>query len=226
MRTLVLSGWTQPVDALSHALDGEIIHFDYSDYPSPEASFAGLKALSAIDNVVGWSMGGQLAVRAIEAGALRPRHLTLVAVPWQFVAPFGMGAKTFELFRESYMRDPARLKERFGGLIAKGDKHARQILEEMRHHPEVGNTQRWLPWLDELGTYSLDGADLSLLPSTLLIHGEQDAITPHAQALRFAHLPQVTLSSWGEAGHAPHLHDPQRLWREIAAHRARSRAAA
>ena len=226
MRTLALSGWTQPADALADALEGKVVLFDYSDYASPGASFAGLEPFADAESVIGWSMGGQLAVRAIEAGVLRPRHLTLIATPWQFVAPFGMGRQTFELFRETYRKDAARLKERFAGLIAKGDLHARRIIENMRHHPHVEDTARWLPWLDDLGRHSFDSAGLTRLPPTLVIHGEKDAITPYAQALRFADLPQVTLSGWKDAGHAPHLHDPARLWREIAAHRAHIEVAA
>lgn len=226
MSTLTLSGWTQPADALAHVTN-DALSFDYSDYTSPEASFVGLKQFADVESVIGWSMGGQLALRAIAAGMLKPKHVTLIATPWQFVADYGMGGRTFELFYDTYARDAASHKARFHALIAKGDKYERQVLEQLRHHPEVENTQRWLPWLEDLGRYSLDTADLSKLPPTLLVQGRNDTIVRYPQALKMqSMLPQLTLSIWEEAGHAPHLHDPRRLLKEIVAHRAQHKVAA
>lgn len=170
--------------------------------------------------------GGQLALRAIAEGVLRPRHLTLIATPWQFVGPGGMGKETFTLFRESYQRDPARSMERFAGLVAKNDTRQREILRDFRHHPSADDAARWLPWLDALAEYHPDAAFLEQLPPTLAIHGEADAIVPVAQAEQFCALPNVTISRWEGTGHAPHLHDPARLAREIAEHRRAQKAAA
>lgn len=228
MKTLALSGWSQPSDALARVFPGEHVTFDYSDYPSPEASFAALKKqFGQTEYIIGWSMGGQLALRAIAEGVLKPKHLTLLASPWQFVSDYGMGARTFELFRDTYARDAANHKERFHALIAKGDAHESRILRELTHHGDVENTDRWLPWLDMLGSYSLDNADLSRLPPTLLIQGKNDTIVRYPQALKFkSMLPQITLSTWENAGHAPHLHDTTRLMEEIMEHRAQHKVAA
>lgn len=221
MKTLTLSGWTQPADALARALPGEYDVFDYSDYASPEASFEGLKKHFAhADSVIAWSMGGQLALRAIAAGALKPKQLTLLGVPWRFVGAEGMGLRTFELFRDNYSADPARTKERFHALVAMGDAHHRRIKRELDHHPKVEDAARWLPWLDELGRHALSVTGFENIPPTLIIHGRGDAIVPHAQARKlYGMLPGATLSVWKDAGHAPHLHDTPRLIQEIQAHR-------
>ena len=84
MSTLLLSGWSQPVDALAHLVDDPIF-FDYSDYPNADAAIAALKKLSP-RHAVAWSMGGQLLLRAMAAGALAPKHVTLIAAPMQFVS--------------------------------------------------------------------------------------------------------------------------------------------
>ncbi len=223
MSTLTLSGWTQPVDALMHLAE-DAVTFDYSDYPSPEASFVGLGKFSEVERIIAWSMGGQLALRAMAAGVLKPKHLTLIAPPAQFVTADGlkgMDPLTFEQFRTNYAGDPARTKERFHGLIAKGDADFKRVKEMLGYHPQVEDTARWLPWLDDLAAYRLPPASLANLPPTLIIHGMNDVIVPHAQSLHLAQMsPQVTLRSWDTVGHAPHLHDASRVMAEIAAHRA------
>ena len=217
MKTLTLSGWTQPADALAVALGlPQALQFDYSDYAGPEESYAGLQNLADAEHVIGWSMGGQLAIRAIAAGVLKPKRLTLVAAPYQFVSDAGfnggMDPITFQQFRDSYARDAARTKQRFHALIAKGDRDPRGVMGLLGYHPDVENTARWLPWLERLGADSLREVDMSLLPPTLIIHGENDAITPIAQSVALAEkLPQAVVDRWEETGHAPHLRDRLRL---------------
>jgi pimeloyl-ACP methyl ester carboxylesterase len=132
-----------------------------------------------------------------------------------------MGPETFALFRASYAENPARTKDRFHALIAKGDADGKRIMTKLRHHPDVENTARWLPWLDALASYSLADASLARSPRTLIIHGMNDAIVPLAQSeILLAKLPRATLQRWEQTGHAPHLHDAARLRAAIAAHRA------
>lgn len=225
MSTLLLSGWTQPADALLPVAEDGVL-FDYSDYPSPLAAIEALRAVKP-RQVVAWSMGGQLALRAIAAGALAPEHLTLLAAPVQFVGDVtlaGMDPTTYQLFRHSYVSDPARTKARFHGLVAKGDRQMRQVMEQLRHHPQVEDVARWLPWLEDLAAQRLDVSALASAPPTLIIHGMNDAIVPLAQSEYLArHLPQATLHRWADVAHAPHLHDAARLRAEIAAHRATHR---
>lgn len=222
MRSLILSGWTQPTNALA-TVEPDAATFDYSAYASPEDSFAALEKFKHTKNIVAWSMGGQLALRAIAAGVLSPKHLTLIATPYQFVSGGevkGMDPLTFTQFRENYARDPARTKARFHGLVAKGDRDFARVHGLLGHHPEVENTTRWLPWLDALGAHSFAGESFHHLPPTLIVHGKEDAIVPHAQAAHLhAALPKAQLNAWEGVAHAPHLHDAARLRAEIDAHR-------
>lgn len=209
MKTLTLSGWAQPADALARIVP-DSLHFDYSDYANPEASFEGLKQFADVERIVAWSMGGQLALRAIAAGVLKPRKLVLVASAYQFVSEFGMDDFTFNQFRKNYETDPARAKTRFHGLVAKGDTHAKRILSELDHHHDVENTARWLPWLDDLAAYTLEHTDLSAIPETLILHGEEDAIVPIAQSEKLVkRLKSGILERWKACAHAPHLHDSE-----------------
>lgn len=224
MATLILSGWAQPANALEHVVDGDVYYFDWSSYPSPKSAIEGLRDFTrgtVIDNVVAWSMGGQLAMRAIAAGALKPKHVTLIAAPFQFVCEkLGMNRIDYGMFRDCYAKDPFRSKERFHTLLAKGDRKMRELLNILVHHPKVEDKSRWLPWLDELGRFAMDASSLASMPPTLIVHGTHDAVVPHVQSEHFVrYIPQVKLSTWEEVGHVPHLHDPERLKAEIAAHR-------
>ena len=141
MSTLILSGWTQSAEPLAALAPGARV-FDYSDYPSIERCFPGLATYRETKHVIAWSMGGQLALRAIAIGALAPKHLTLIATPYRFVGEDGMGAETFRLFRESYAKDTARTKTRFHALVGKGDAKQSEVIHRLKHHADVENTDR------------------------------------------------------------------------------------
>lgn len=216
--TLTLSGWVQPADAIAKQLPNGAFTFDYSDYPSPEASFEGLKQFANVPYIIGWSMGGQLAMRAILAGVLKPKHLTLIGTPHKFVSHYGMDSFTFDNFRGNYVADPVRSKQKFLRLIAKGDKDAERVMNALTYHPDIENTARWVPWLDALAAYTLGDATFNV--PTLIIQGEHDAIVPHGQGLKLLEtLPNAEFSEWRGVSHAPHVHDANRLWREITEHR-------
>jgi len=218
---LTLSGWAQPSDAVARAIAPEAAWFDYSAYPNAAASFEALHTFREHEHVIGWSMGGQLALRAIAAGVLRPRKLTLIAAPYQFVRTpslaQAMDTLTFTTFRENYVTDPERTAGRFHALVAKGDARFREVMSGLSHHAQVLDTGRWLPWLDDLGATSLAGLDLTAVPETSIIHGTHDAIVPIAQAQLLADaIPSARIERWEGVAHAPHLHDATRL-RELLA---------
>ncbi len=222
MTTLTLSGWAQPATALSHLAEVSV-SFDYSDYTNPNLAIEALKNINP-STCIAWSLGGVVALRAIAAGAIAPAHLTLIGVPYQFVQTpdfsHAMGADTYQKFHANYTSNPSRTKDRFLTLIAKGDRDDRRILQSLTHHHEVENTARWLPWLGWLGTDNLGEIASARLPPTLIIHGEQDAIVHPAQATKLREvIPHAMISLWSEVGHAPHMHDVERLRAEIAAHR-------
>jgi pimeloyl-ACP methyl ester carboxylesterase len=222
MTTLLLSGWMQPVDALAHLEAGATL-FDYSAHGNADAAMEQMARINP-SRVIGWSMGGQLALRAIMAGAITPKHLTLIAAPIQFVSDAkvkGMDPITFRQFRENYATDPARTKTRLHGLVAKGDRDMKRVMGQLSHHPKVEDVAHWLPWLDDLGAQRLGSTALASAPPTLIIHGMSDAIVPFTQSEHLARmLPRAQVNAWPEVGHAPHVHDSARLMTEIAAHRA------
>jgi len=221
---VTLSGWTQPADAISKALNINAEAFDYSHYASPEQMFEALKSHRETPHIIAWSLGGQLVMRAIAEGVLAPSYVTLIATPYQFVsdASFksGMDPLTFQQFRANYAQNAARSKERFKALIAKGDSKFRDVMEATRHHEAVEDTARWLPWLDDLGNYSHAASNAQYSGMKIqIIHGMEDAITPVAQTEAWhRHHPEIGIYRWQGAAHAPHLHDADRLRNHLHEH--------
>ena len=220
---LSLSGWTQPTDAIASVLGAHVSTFDYSEHATPEAAIDALQSHGETKHVVAWSMGGLFAVRAIEAGALNPEKLTLVAPPYRFVNgdgfEAGMDPQTFVMFRDNYTNDASRTKTRFHGLVAKGDARMREVVPLLGHHEHVENVSRWLPWLEDLGAYNHASSAHAHLPDTQLIQGENDAIVPKGQAAAWAqHYPSIKVHFWENVGHAPHFHDKARFLAQVKAH--------
>lgn len=211
MNILALSGWGQPHDALA-TLAPDALHFDYAQFPSQEDVFSVLEG-RCFDRVIGWSLGGQLAVEALAKNILRARELVLIATPYQFVQSegekLGMERGTYEKFRENYARNPSRTLARAWELVAHHDKHAAQIQQRLRNADSAAVLSRqWTYWFDRLGHFSCNALELSRLPPTLLVHGANDAVVAHAQSGRFLErLGQARLITLDSCGHAPHWHD-------------------
>lgn len=212
MITWCFNGWAQPSDGLAE-IAPHARHIAYSDY-APKEFWSHLPHESP-DVLIGWSLGGQLAVRAVLEAGLCPRALVLLGTPWRFVAapdwPQGMGRSTYDLFRENYATQPERTARRFAQLVAQGDTHSNRIAaEQATHWDTMSDRTRWLPWLDDLAAWM--PGDVSALPPALIVHGAGDRIVASAQAAQWeSRLMQSKLHLWDECGHAPHLHDAPRL---------------
>lgn len=222
MSILTLSGWGTPADAVANTIAPDAIRFDYSDYADLDEAMEALRTFQGIDHVIGWSLGGQLALHALAAGALNPSKLTLIATPFQFVkggsVQQGMDRFTFDTFRENYTQAPERTATRFNGLVAKGDRQMRAVMSKLDLHAQVTDTNRWLPWLDSLDHDSVAKLALHGMPPTTIIHGSEDGIVPVAQAQLLASaLPDARVEIWEGVAHAPHLHDAARLMERSAA---------
>ena len=223
MKTIAFSGWTRP-PALMNMLGEDIVAVDYAPHRSLPDFFGELAARHAdADHVIGWSLGGQLAVRAIALGVLRPKRLTLISAPYQFVACdaflHGMAPPVYAMFRESYLRNTPKTVGKFAALIAKGDRHMHRVLQQLAGHHRADDTDRWLWWLEDLAAFSCRALALDHFPPTLLIHGREDAIVPPMQSEAFAAaLPAAALHLLEGCGHAPHLHDSETIRNLIAGH--------
>ena len=215
MKTFLISGWAQPIDTLAQAFpNGSSV--DYLNYAGCADYFKAITPFAKeIETVVGWSLGGQIAIRAIAEGVIKPKKLILIATPYQFVSsddyPFGMPVENFAEFRASFIANPGKTLARFSIQLGKGDNLAKEIIETLiaQTYSERPHT---LAWLDQLRDFSCRSIDFSAFPPTIIVQGEGDTITPFSQAAAFAaKLPKVHAEVWKFCGHVPQLHDAERL---------------
>lgn len=171
-------------------------------------------------SVVGWSLGAQVALTWAQRAPQQVQRLALIGATPCFTQrtggttawPHAVTPMVMRQFTSAIKRDCPGVLRRFVGLQSLGDKQMVRVAHKLRTalftHP--------LPALEtlEAGLAILQATDLrALLPSiaqsTLVIHGEHDAVTPCAAgaALRAA-LPHARFESIAGAGHAPFLTDP------------------
>jgi pimeloyl-[acyl-carrier protein] methyl ester esterase len=207
MTILCLSGWQQPANALSPLMP-DAVHFDYSAYDNMRKMLAALPRAPHL--AVGWSLGGQLLVRAIAEGYTKPEHLVLLAAPFQWVADAeftqGIPLGAVEEVRGNYINDPEAMLKNLHALIALGDVKEKQIIRSLNAMLRLWENGMY--WLDKLTYASCRRFDFSAFPPTTIVHGLKDKVIHPVNAEAYAEaLPQAELQLWPECAHAPHLHD-------------------
>lgn len=221
MNTLALSGWGQPHNILAD-IAPDATHFDYTGYKTIAAALEAIaKEAQNHEAVIGWSLGGQLAVRAIAAGLMQPKKLVLIGVPFQFVhsdeIKMGMPRDKFQKFCDNYEKNPARTLAKAWELIILNDTNQNYVRAQLEKYNQSSMLKKdWLHWLDMLDGFSCKALDFSKFPPSLLLHGAQDAVVEHSQIHEFSRLiPQAKAIIFENAGHAPHFHDTQAVKRHI-----------
>jgi pimeloyl-ACP methyl ester carboxylesterase len=214
---ITLSGWGQPHDALSDLLPGST-PLGYAKEASVQTALQRIaQAGAGADLVAGWSLGGQMAVRAIAEKRFRPKALLLIGAAFQFVESqelkLGLKHDQFDKFLGNYERNPERTLTKGWELITKGDDRNEQVraILAAQDKAEILSAD-WLTWLRSLEDFTCRNFTLADFPPTLIVHGKGDVVVDCAQSDAFAKaIPHGVLSQWEHTGHAPHWHDPARL---------------
>ena len=160
---------------------------------------------------VGWSMGGLVALSALEDG-LRPRSLTLVASQPCMVArddwPHAIGTPAFQDFRRRIRLDRETAMQHFANLVAHGDSRAQQIRDQIQT-ASVPDRATLEQGLDLLEHADLRGIWARSPVAQQCILGEHDALVPAdaARPLR-ALRPETRFDLVRRSGHAPLLSEP------------------
>lgn len=214
---LTISGWAQKPDSLLKALPAGM-HAAYVDY-LPCADFAEMAATllpahAGANVVMGWSLGAQLAVRAVAAGYLKPKLLVLFSPPYQYVNGGGIECGSpkilFKAFTQGFRLTPVKILNHFAQNMI-GEEHPLSgVFETIEQDPT--RLKQWVRWLKILGDFSCDTLDLSAFPRTLIFHNRLDPITPSAQSELFLkELGNARLTFVELKGHAPHLQAPEQV---------------
>lgn len=218
---LTLSGWGQKFDSLEEIFNDQffdpffISSLDYSKFNQISDFFSNVSTQKLNpDIVIGWSLGGQLAVRLIEKEIIKPRLLILIAPPFQMVKNSkirsGMTKSTYDKFFEDFSNSPNKTLKRFSILTAMNDKNSANIIKGLDIKDENLDSLKF--WLEELGRFSCFDIDFSNMPRTLFFQGKQDMIVHVDQSKYFAdRIKDFHLEIFESSGHAPHLSDLEKL---------------
>lgn len=175
--------------------------------------------------LVGWSLGGQVALELVPAIRERLRRLILVGTTPRFTAAAGWTAGLSELQVRAMARDLKRdyLKTMgdFFALQFAGEEMPREryrrIVDFAVRGGRLPEPETALAALETLRSADQRSALGEIDLPVLVQHGELDRITlPAAASNLAAHLPAARLELWPGVGHAPFLSKPQevcRRWR-------------
>jgi len=169
-------------------------------------------------HLMGWSLGGMLAVSLASRYPQRVRSLTLIATGAVFLRTggwkSGMAPVAFERFRQSFVSNPERTWRRFIGLHFQGMENARVLTRQMIRLSRGGDIDHGtlLAGLEWLARADVRTAVASLNVPTVALQGERDAITPpsaiDAMGLLNHRIERVVLNG---SGHAPFIDRPGKV---------------
>jgi pimeloyl-[acyl-carrier protein] methyl ester esterase len=186
--------------------------------------------------LLGWSLGGMIALELARQHPGQAAALILVATTPKFLAgddwEHGMPAEVLEEFARGLESDYRGTVQNFLALQTRGDEHSRETLRQLRRSLEAHgppDVQALAAGLRILRSADLrDGLSGIALPS-LVISGEHDRLTPPAAGRAIAAaLPAAQFLEIARSGHAPFLsHGPEVLGVVLGfLHRLQSSAAA
>lgn len=225
-KILCISGWGQKFDSLEFIFNDPVFDpffvssLDYSRFDDVEKFFDFVRDDgNDPEIVIGWSLGGQLAVRLIEKQILKPKLLILIAPPFQLVKDAriqaGMGPEAFKKFHDNFADAPDQALKQFSILTAMNDRNASDIARSLDVNDK--NFAQLVYWLDELARFSCFDVDFSNMPRTLYFHGAGDMIVPAIQAQYFKErIANFQAKVFLKCGHAPQLSDVGSVRRIIA----------
>ena len=166
--------------------------------------------------LVGWSLGGQLALQLASQPALAVRRLVLIATNARFVQstdwPAGLPAATLTAFAAQLERDAPGTIADFLELQVRGSMDATAVrmgLQQSLQRHGMAQPQGLRAGLALLEHNDLRELARGLDVPALVIAGQYDRVTPPQAAQALVRLlPQAQLLQIPRAGHAPFLSHP------------------
>ncbi|WP_168188225.1 alpha/beta fold hydrolase [Hahella sp. CCB-MM4] len=216
-KVVLLPGWAQPKESVQHLVEVMESWSDVAviELKAPEGKLREtLGKELEVDQptlVVGWSLGGSVAIRLLQSLVAKPRGIVLIGVNPFFVGDQnwpGVGEALFQDFTRQLEEDPQRLLQKFSGLIMLGDADARQLTKNARrwHGPVL----EWSPELLQLSLAWLKEWDVRELlegVSTPVLHllGEADRLVPGREVAEEikSRYPGQSVDIVKEMGHYP-----------------------
>ena len=163
--------------------------------------------------LLGWSLGGQVAMRAaIDHPDAVARLIVMSSTP-KFVASdawsHGMALSDLLTFGAALLDDTQSALLRFLSLQTRGVAGQKALLQQLRAAflaAPIGDAEALKRGLELLRTTDLRAELSRLLQPALVVHGALDTLTPIAAgAWLSSHLPRAQHIEFARAAHAPHL---------------------
>ena len=168
-------------------------------------------------NLLGWSLGGQVALHWARREPEKVQRLVLVASTPCFAERndwlFGVASEVLAKFAAELEQDHAATLRRFIALQLRGSENERELLGLLRERlfsrgePDMGALRGGL---DILRDADLRAGLPEIARPTLLIAGERDRLTPPGASRYMAQvMPSARLVEVKGAAHAPFLSHPE-----------------
>jgi len=171
--------------------------------------------------VMGWSLGGMLAVQLAAHSPERIRAVITLAANVKFVAaadyPTAMQRAINRQFNQGFAQDPQATMKLFCGLLAQGDADERALLKQLRRNDTSAVTDNWLQALQLLAALDNRAAFAQLLQPGLHLLADNDALVPVAAAESMRQInPRQEIKIFENTAHALHWSKPQAMVESVA----------
>ena len=172
-------------------------------------------------DVVGWSLGAQVALAWAQRAPRQVMRLGLIAATPCFAQradwPHAVAPEALARFSAELAADRAGALRRFISLESQGDAKAKQVARQLRDAHAAGDgpaREALAAGLRILLETDMRGALGSIPQPALVIHGDRDSVAPLAAGEHLSRcLPNAQLLVLAGAGHAPFISQA----REVAA---------
>ena len=157
-------------------------------------------------NLVGWSMGGMIAISFISQHPEYVKKLVLVSTPAKFVVSedydVGISHAVMQSFINKLRKSPVRMLGNFASLILKNADFKKEDLNLIKKSSNISNKDEILQNLLLLRDCDLRDKLHSIKVPTLIIHGKGDMICPYACAdYMHSKIKNSVLHAFESAGH-------------------------
>jgi pimeloyl-[acyl-carrier protein] methyl ester esterase len=169
--------------------------------------------------LLGWSLGGKLALELAARHPARIAALVLICATPKFAQSadwlHGLDAGSMRAFRTVLEQDWQQALNDFVWLQLRGSRHAeaaQRVLESALAQQGAPHPEALRNGLDLLGTLDLRARVREVTQPTLLVSGQHDRVTPPGAAHWLAAaLPRAQLCEVSRAGHAPFVSHHQQV---------------